>query len=116
KEVGSCPPGKQISGRQLRAVLRTEGFSAVCLKDVPEGQVANLSPTGQGHRAEHEGSVICTVSGSMPPRMAQDPHKVFECSSLPTHSQPGRELSLANITCYLYLDPSTREDAPARIR
>jgi hypothetical protein len=116
KDVGPCPPGKQISGRQLRAILRTEGFSAVCLKDVPYGQIANLSPTGQGHRAEREGSVICTASESMPPRTALHPHKVFEWGSLSTDSQPGRELLLANIRCSLYLDPDTRQDAPARIR
>jgi hypothetical protein len=52
----------------------------------------------------------------MPPRTARHPHKVFEYSSLPTHSQPGRELMLANIDCSLYLDPTTRRIAPARIR
>ncbi len=114
KEVGPCPPGHEITGRQLRDALRQEGFSAVCFKGSGRG-VANATPTGQGHRAEHEGTVICQVTRFMPPRMARHPHKVFEFGSVPTHSQPGRELLLANIDCTLYLDPGTRRDAPVRI-
>jgi hypothetical protein len=115
KEVGRCPSGHEISGRQLRDALKQHGFSAVCFKGWGR-EVANATPTGQGGRAQHEGTVICAVSGSMRPRTAQHPHKVFEYSSLPTHSQPGRELMLANIDCSLYLDPTTRRSAPARIR
>jgi hypothetical protein len=115
KEVGPCQPGNQISGTQLRAALRRQGFSAVCFRGSGKG-VANATATGQGDKAGHEGTVICQVSSSMPPKTARHPHKVFEWSSLPTHSQPGRQLMLANIDCSLYLDPGTRRDAPVRIR
>jgi hypothetical protein len=115
KEVGPCQPGKQITGRQLREALRSQGFSAVCFKGSGKG-VANATPAGQGDRAEHEGTVICQVHRFMPPRTAPHPHKVFEWSSIPTHSQPGRYLMLANIDCTLYLDPRTRRDAPTQIR
>ena len=114
-EVAPCPPGRQITGQQLRDALQRQGFSAVCFERDGRG-VANQTPTGQGHRSAREGAVICQVNRSMPPRMAKHPHKVFEWGSLPTRSQPGRELMLANIDCKLYLDRDTRQDAPARIR
>ena len=118
KEVGPCAPGRQITGQQLRAALRHEGFSAVCLKhSYGSPDVANLTPTANGgDRADHEGSVMCNVTRFMPPRTARHPHKVFEWNSIPTRSQPGRQLMLANIDCTLYLDPGTRPDAPLRIR
>ena len=116
KEVGPCPPGREITGRQLRDALRQQGFSATCLRGVYGTRLANFSPTGQGDRAEHEGPVACDAHKFMPPRTERHPHKVYEWGSVPGHSRPGRQLMLANVECTLYIDPATRGDSPARIR
>jgi hypothetical protein len=78
--------------------------------------MANFSPTGQGNRAEHEGEVDCSAHKFMPPRTEHHPHKVYEWGHGIDRSRPGRELMLANVDCTLYLDPATRQDAPARLR
>jgi hypothetical protein len=117
QEVGPRPPGREITGRQLRDALRQQGFSVVCLKYIYGGaQVGNFSPTGQGHRADHEGAVACDAHKFMPPRTERHPHKIYEWQSAPGHSGPGRELLLANIDCSVYLYSDTRSDANARIR
>lgn len=117
KEVGPCPAGREITGRELRDALRQQGFSAVCLKYIYGGpQVGNFSPTGQGDRADHEGAVACNAHKFMAPRTERHPHKIYEWHSAPGHSGPGRELLLANIDCSLYLYSDTRSGADARIR
>jgi hypothetical protein len=115
KEVGPCPPGREISGRQLRDALRQQGFSVACLRGVYGTQMANFSPTGQGNRADHEGPVACDAHKFMPPRTEHHPHRIF-VFRLGPESRPGRDLLLANIDCTLYLDSGTRPDALARIR
>jgi hypothetical protein len=115
KEVGACPPGREITGRQLRDALRQQGFSVACLRGVYGTQLANFSPTEQGERAEHEGPVACDAHKYMPPRTEHHPHRVFEFGLGPD-SRPGKELLLANVDCTLYLDSGTRPDAVARVR
>jgi hypothetical protein len=48
--------------------------------------------------------------------MKRHPNKVFRYNSLPTRSQPGRELFLANVDCSLYLDSPTRREATKELR
>jgi hypothetical protein len=115
KEVGPCPPGREITGRQLRDALRQQGFSVVCLRGVYGTQMANFSPTGQGDRAEHEGPVACDAHKYMPPRTEHHPHRIYKFG-LGADSRPGRYLLLANVDCTLYLDSGTRSDAFARLR
>ena len=115
KEVGPCPPGREITGRQLRDALRQQGFSLACLRGVYGTQMANYSPTGQGDRAEHEGLVACDVHKFMFPRTEHHPHKIYEFGLGP-ESRPVKELLLANADCTLYLDSGTRPDALASLR
>ena len=116
KETGPCPPGREITGRQLRDALRQQGFSVVCLRGVYGTQLANYSPTGQGNRAAHEGPVACDAHKFMPPRTEHHPHQIYEWRSA-VGGEPGRELLLANVDCTLSLkDSATRPDAPGRIR
>jgi hypothetical protein len=116
QETGPCPPGREITGTQLRDALREQGFSTSCLRGVYGTQLANFSPTGQGDRADHEGAVACDAHKFMPPRTERHPHKIYEWYSAPGHSGPGRELMLANVDCTLYLYSDTRQDASARLR
>src|SRR5712675_316498 len=81
KEVGPCPPGREITGRQLQDALRQQGFSVVCLRGVYGTQMANFSPTGQGDRATHEGPVTCDAHKFMPPRTEHHPHRVYAWGS-----------------------------------
>jgi len=118
KTVARCTTGKPIGARLLRDALRRHRFSAQC-QGIVGAQVANFTPTAQGAeaaRAEHEGSLICGVRRRPIGRMARHPHRVFEHDSLSTHSQPGREIYLANVDCSLYLERSTRKDVALQLR
>jgi hypothetical protein len=116
KEIGPCPPGREITGRQLRGALRQQGFSVACLRGVYGTRLANFSPTGQGNRAALEGAVACDATKYMPPRTEHHPHKIYEWGHAIGRSGPGRELMPANIDCTLYLYSDTRSDADGRIR
>lgn len=115
QEVGPCPPGREITGRQLRDALRQQGFSLACLRGVYGTQMANYSPTGQGDRAEQEGPVSCDMHKFMFPRTEHHPHRIYEFGLGPD-SRPGKELLLANADCTLYLDSGTRAAALAHLR
>jgi hypothetical protein len=113
-----CASGTPVRADLLRDSLRRHGFSARC-QGIPGAEVANFGPTSQGvekDRADREGSLICEVRRHPIGRMKRHPNKVFQYNSLPTHSQPGRELYLANVDCSLYLNSPTRREATQQLR